>query len=82
LLTRRTPEEPEWHRTDDTAMAPGILRVPDEHGEIRQAACTSYCPLLPLPLHEPHRRRELARELFEGRGGLGHRREPLSGAGV
>ncbi|MFF3333679.1 ADP-ribosylglycohydrolase family protein [Streptomyces sp. NPDC002888] len=35
IRTRRTPEEPEWHWTDDTAMALGVLRVLDEHGEIR-----------------------------------------------
>ncbi|MFG2127643.1 ADP-ribosylglycohydrolase family protein [Streptomyces sp. NPDC048751] len=35
VRARRTPEEPEWHWTDDTAMALGILRVLDEHGEIR-----------------------------------------------
>ncbi|MFD4562366.1 ADP-ribosylglycohydrolase family protein [Streptomyces sp. NPDC058469] len=36
VRARRTPEEPEWPWTDDTAMALGILRVLDEHGEIRQ----------------------------------------------
>lgn len=33
---RRVPQEPEWHWTDDTAMALGIFRVLDEFGEIRQ----------------------------------------------
>ncbi|MEV7883562.1 ADP-ribosylglycohydrolase family protein [Streptomyces sp. NPDC002817] len=33
---RRMPPEPEWHWTDDTAMALGIFRVLDEFGEIRQ----------------------------------------------
>ncbi|MEU6217039.1 ADP-ribosylglycohydrolase family protein [Streptomyces sp. NPDC047022] len=37
IRARRTPEEAEWHWTDDTAMALGILRVLEEHGEIRQA---------------------------------------------
>ncbi|WP_406355357.1 ADP-ribosylglycohydrolase family protein [Streptomyces sp. NBC_00658] len=36
IRARRTPQEPEWHWTDDTAMALGVLRVLDEHGEIRQ----------------------------------------------
>jgi ADP-ribosylglycohydrolase len=36
VLARRTPDEPEWPWTDDTAMALGILRTLDEHGEIRQ----------------------------------------------
>ncbi|MEN8650928.1 ADP-ribosylglycohydrolase family protein [Streptomyces sp. 21So2-11] len=36
ILARRVPEEPHWPWTDDTAMARGIMRVLDEHGEIRQ----------------------------------------------
>ncbi|NGO15168.1 ADP-ribosylglycohydrolase family protein [Streptomyces sp. HC44] len=36
IRARRTPEEPEWHWTDDTAMALGVQRVLDEYGEIRQ----------------------------------------------
>jgi ADP-ribosylglycohydrolase len=36
VRARRTPEEPDWHWTDDTAMALGLLRVLDEHGEVRQ----------------------------------------------
>ncbi|WP_324786141.1 ADP-ribosylglycohydrolase family protein [Streptomyces sp. H51] len=36
VRARRTPPEPRWHWTDDTAMALGVLRVLDEHGEIRQ----------------------------------------------
>ncbi|MFJ5531309.1 ADP-ribosylglycohydrolase family protein [Streptomyces sp. NPDC093261] len=36
IRARRTPEEPEWPWTDDTAMALAVLRVLDEHGEIRQ----------------------------------------------
>ncbi|MEV4450022.1 ADP-ribosylglycohydrolase family protein [Streptomyces mirabilis] len=36
IRARRAPEEPDWHWTDDTAMALGIFRVLDEHGEIRQ----------------------------------------------
>ncbi|WP_327408956.1 ADP-ribosylglycohydrolase family protein [Streptomyces sp. NBC_01281] len=36
IRARRTPEEHTWHWTDDTAMALGILRVLDEHGEIRR----------------------------------------------
>ncbi|MHA5049262.1 ADP-ribosylglycohydrolase family protein [Streptomyces sp. SD15] len=36
IRARRTPEEPEWHWTDDTAMALGVFRILDEHGEIRQ----------------------------------------------
>ncbi|MET7696866.1 ADP-ribosylglycohydrolase family protein [Streptomyces sp. NPDC005485] len=36
VRARRMPEEPDWHWTDDTAMALGILRILDEHGEIRR----------------------------------------------
>ncbi len=36
IRARRTPPEPFWHWTDDTAMALGILRVLDRHGEIRR----------------------------------------------
>jgi ADP-ribosylglycohydrolase len=36
IRARRTPQEPVWHWTDDTAMALGIMRVLDEHGEIRR----------------------------------------------
>jgi ADP-ribosylglycohydrolase len=36
IRARRMPEEPDWHWTDDTAMALGVLRVLDEHGRIRQ----------------------------------------------
>ncbi|MGW7610282.1 ADP-ribosylglycohydrolase family protein [Streptomyces sp. NPDC054766] len=36
IRARRTPQEPAWHWTDDTAMALGIIRVLDEYGEIRQ----------------------------------------------
>ncbi|XUL91073.1 ADP-ribosylglycohydrolase family protein [Streptomyces galilaeus] len=89
IRARRTPEEPEWHWTDDTAMALGILRVLDEHGEIQQeplarAFALSYDAdpargyghgmhqLLPVLLQEPHRWRELARELFDGQGSLGN----------
>ncbi|MDN3026735.1 ADP-ribosylglycohydrolase family protein [Streptomyces sp. S.PB5] len=36
VRARRAPEEPEWHWTDDTAMALGVFRVLDEFGEIRQ----------------------------------------------
>jgi ADP-ribosylglycohydrolase len=36
IRARRTPEEPDWHWTDDTAMALGLLRVLDQYGEVRQ----------------------------------------------
>jgi ADP-ribosylglycohydrolase len=36
IRARRTPEERPWHWTDDTAMALSLLRVLDEHGEVRQ----------------------------------------------
>lgn len=36
IRARRTPQEPVWHWTDDTAMALGVLRILEEHGEIRQ----------------------------------------------
>ncbi|MFF3453647.1 ADP-ribosylglycohydrolase family protein [Streptomyces sp. NPDC002730] len=42
IRARRTPEEPDWHWTDDTAMALAIQRVLDQYGEIDQdrlAAC-------------------------------------------
>ncbi|MEV0093398.1 ADP-ribosylglycohydrolase family protein [Streptomyces sp. NPDC050738] len=42
IRARRTPEEPRWHWTDDTALALAVQRVLDEHGAIvqdRLAAC-------------------------------------------
>ncbi|MGW3814268.1 ADP-ribosylglycohydrolase family protein [Streptomyces sp. NPDC005046] len=36
IRARRPPREPMWHWTDDTAMALGVLRILDEHGEIRR----------------------------------------------
>ncbi|MER7177239.1 ADP-ribosylglycohydrolase family protein [Streptomyces mesophilus] len=36
IRARRMPQEPDWHWTDDTAMALGIQRVLDQYGEIRQ----------------------------------------------
>lgn len=36
VRARRMPQEPEWHWTDDTAMALGVFRVLDEFGEVRQ----------------------------------------------
>ena len=36
IRSRRTPPEDTWHWTDDTAMALGVLRVLDRHGEIRR----------------------------------------------
>ncbi|WP_418959105.1 ADP-ribosylglycohydrolase family protein [Streptomyces tritici] len=42
IRSRTLPAEPDWHWTDDTAMALAVLRVLDEHGEIDQdrlAAC-------------------------------------------
>lgn len=38
IRARRMPQERDWHWTDDTAMALGILHVLEEHGEIRPAA--------------------------------------------
>ncbi|MEU7496441.1 ADP-ribosylglycohydrolase family protein [Streptomyces griseofuscus] len=35
ISARQAPEESPWHWTDDTAMALAVLRVLDEHGEIR-----------------------------------------------
>lgn len=37
IRARRMPQEREWHWTDDTAMALGILYVLERHGEIRPA---------------------------------------------
>jgi ADP-ribosylglycohydrolase len=37
IRARRTPHEREWHWTDDTAMALGIVHVLERHGEIRPA---------------------------------------------
>ncbi|MGW3659026.1 ADP-ribosylglycohydrolase family protein [Streptomyces sp. NPDC005151] len=42
IRARRTPAEPVWHWTDDTAMARALHRVLDDHGEVDQdrlAAC-------------------------------------------
>ncbi|MGW6520384.1 MULTISPECIES: ADP-ribosylglycohydrolase family protein [unclassified Streptomyces] len=36
VRARRMPEEPDWHWTDDTAMALGLVRVLDQYGEVRQ----------------------------------------------
>ncbi|MFI6037067.1 ADP-ribosylglycohydrolase family protein [Streptomyces sp. NPDC051315] len=36
VRARRTPEEPDWHWTDDTAMALGLFGVLDRYGEVRQ----------------------------------------------
>ncbi|MFD7445358.1 ADP-ribosylglycohydrolase family protein [Streptomyces sp. NPDC059909] len=36
IRARRTPQEPEWHWTDDTAMALALLRVLEEHGAVDQ----------------------------------------------
>ncbi|MFD7494905.1 ADP-ribosylglycohydrolase family protein [Streptomyces sp. NPDC059832] len=36
IKARRTPEEPVWHWTDDTALARALLRVLDEHGRVEQ----------------------------------------------
>ena len=35
IRRRRTPADPEWHWTDDTAMTLGVLRALDQDGEIR-----------------------------------------------
>ncbi|MFJ2265205.1 ADP-ribosylglycohydrolase family protein [Streptomyces sp. NPDC098085] len=36
IKARRTPEEPVWHWTDDTALARALLRAVDEDGEVVQ----------------------------------------------
>ncbi|WP_328873819.1 ADP-ribosylglycohydrolase family protein [Streptomyces sp. NBC_00287] len=36
VRARRMPEERDWHWTDDTAMALGVMRVLDQYGEIEQ----------------------------------------------
>ncbi|MEV6161525.1 ADP-ribosylglycohydrolase family protein [Streptomyces sp. NPDC052052] len=36
IKARRTPEEPVWHWTDDTALARALMRVLDEHGRVEQ----------------------------------------------
>ncbi|MEU6708191.1 ADP-ribosylglycohydrolase family protein [Streptomyces wuyuanensis] len=36
IRARRVPEEPDWHWTDDTAMALALLRVLEEHGHVDQ----------------------------------------------
>lgn len=46
IRARQLPEEPHWHWTDDTAMALGVLRVLDEHGEIRQTELAGAFALL------------------------------------
>ncbi|MGW1187032.1 ADP-ribosylglycohydrolase family protein [Streptomyces sp. NPDC002559] len=36
IKARRTPEEPDWHWTDDTALARALLRSLEEHGRVEQ----------------------------------------------
>ncbi|MFB7211957.1 ADP-ribosylglycohydrolase family protein [Streptomyces sp. NPDC056255] len=36
IKARRTPEEPVWHWTDDTALARALMRVVAEHGRVEQ----------------------------------------------
>ncbi|UXY31940.1 ADP-ribosylglycohydrolase family protein [Streptomyces sp. HUAS TT20] len=36
IQARRTPEEPAWHWTDDTAMALSLCRVLETHGAVHQ----------------------------------------------
>ncbi|MFC9751970.1 ADP-ribosylglycohydrolase family protein [Streptomyces sp. NPDC056921] len=36
IKARRTPEEPVWHWTDDTALARALMRVLAEHGRVEQ----------------------------------------------
>lgn len=36
IKARRTPEEPVWHWTDDTALARALMRVVEEHGRVEQ----------------------------------------------
>ncbi|MBO7940689.1 ADP-ribosylglycohydrolase family protein [Streptomyces sp. S9] len=63
IRARRTPPEPHWYWTDDTAMALGVLRVLDGHGEIRRTL---------LRLHrEPDFWFQLVCELFGGGGSAG-----------
>ncbi|MDG4861361.1 ADP-ribosylglycohydrolase family protein [Streptomyces sp. T-3] len=46
IRARKTPHEPDWHWTDDTAMALAVQRVLDQHGEIRQTPLASAFALL------------------------------------
>ncbi|MEV6753944.1 ADP-ribosylglycohydrolase family protein [Streptomyces sp. NPDC051214] len=46
IRARQMPEEPHWHWTDDTAMALGVQRVLDEHGEIRRTELAGAFALL------------------------------------
>ncbi|MEU1346016.1 ADP-ribosylglycohydrolase family protein [Streptomyces sp. NPDC005775] len=36
IRARRTPHEPVWHWTDDTALARALARVLDDHGHVEQ----------------------------------------------
>ncbi|MFB8028112.1 MULTISPECIES: ADP-ribosylglycohydrolase family protein [unclassified Streptomyces] len=45
VRARRTPHEPEWHWTDDTALALALQRVLDEHGEVVQDRLALYFAL-------------------------------------
>ncbi|MFC8225513.1 ADP-ribosylglycohydrolase family protein [Streptomyces sp. NPDC057287] len=42
VRARRTPHEPVWHWTDDTALALALQRVLDEHGEVEQDRLALY----------------------------------------
>ncbi|WTS34054.1 ADP-ribosylglycohydrolase family protein [Streptomyces sp. NBC_00111] len=45
VRARRTPHEPEWHWTDDTALALALQRVLDEYGEVVQDRLALYYAL-------------------------------------
>ncbi|MFF5894694.1 ADP-ribosylglycohydrolase family protein [Streptomyces argenteolus] len=45
VRARRTPHEPVWHWTDDTALALALQRVLDEYGEVEQDRLALYYAL-------------------------------------
>ncbi|MFE4688516.1 ADP-ribosylglycohydrolase family protein [Streptomyces sp. NPDC056749] len=45
VRARRTPHEPVWHWTDDTAMALALQRVLDEYGQVEQDRLALYYAL-------------------------------------
>ncbi|MGW0935360.1 ADP-ribosylglycohydrolase family protein [Streptomyces sp. NPDC002666] len=45
IRARRTPHEPVWHWTDDTALARALQRVLDDHGHVEQDRLALYFAL-------------------------------------
>lgn len=45
VRARRTPHEPVWHWTDDTALALALQRVLDEYGHVDQDRLALHCSI-------------------------------------